>query len=607
MVAVPFSSLCRTTFLTLALATASCGGGSGSDGGNPGGESNVRPVANAGADQNVDDGANVTLDASTSVDEDNDTLTFEWTQTGGATVVLSDADTAQPTFTAPTIAGGTQLEFTVIVTDSADASDEDNVTITVSDVTGPEVAYSIETSVLGDVVLTFTETIVPESLVLEGDFADAETEWNANRTELTLLSPEGGWESGRYQIAGRVADAQGNTTELDADIAIRLIFDTFQAASVVMGQPSFTTGNCNHGGAASANTLCSPYGQPTVSNGRLWVADSFNHRVLGYDGIPEANNAAASWVVGQIDFESNEPGTSASSIHYPVSATEHDGSLYLTDFGNRRILIYNTLPLTPPAIANHVIGQDDFVSSWGNCNSLSLYLPQHMTIVGDRLIVSDTNNNRVLVWNTVPATGGIAPDIVLGQGDLDHCYANDTNQDNLAEAKPDERTLTWPSAVWTDGEKLVVNDGGNNRVLIWNTFPTSNMQAADVVLGQSDFTQNECNDDDQDDTADAVTARVLCGPYRVWSNGVQLFVSDYGNNRVLGWNDIPTSNFIPADFVLGQSEFEHSTSNDEDQDGVRDAAPGSRTFTGPAGLAGHRAKLLVIDESNSRVLVFEGR
>ena len=62
------------------------------------------PTADAGADQTVDDGTEVTLDGSGSADVDGDTLTYLWAQTApdsGADVTLSSTAAEQPTFTAP--------------------------------------------------------------------------------------------------------------------------------------------------------------------------------------------------------------------------------------------------------------------------------------------------------------------------------------------------------------------------------------------------------------------------------------------------------------------------------------------------------------------------
>ena len=56
-------------------------------------------------------GATVNLDGTGSSDPDaGDTLDYSWTQTGGTAVTLTGADTATPTFTAPT--AGTRLTLT---------------------------------------------------------------------------------------------------------------------------------------------------------------------------------------------------------------------------------------------------------------------------------------------------------------------------------------------------------------------------------------------------------------------------------------------------------------------------------------------------------------
>jgi PKD repeat protein len=78
---------------------------------------NTAPVANAGAPQTVNVGAQVTLNGGASSDPDGHTpLTYAWTQTGGPAVTLSSATAAQPTFTAP--AAPATLTFELVVTDS---------------------------------------------------------------------------------------------------------------------------------------------------------------------------------------------------------------------------------------------------------------------------------------------------------------------------------------------------------------------------------------------------------------------------------------------------------------------------------------------------------
>jgi hypothetical protein len=92
---------------------------------------NQAPLANAGSNQSVDTLSTVTLNASGSSDPDGDTpLTYQWTQTDGTAVILSDASAAAPTFTAPS--DPDSLTFSLVVTDSLGlASEADEVTITV--------------------------------------------------------------------------------------------------------------------------------------------------------------------------------------------------------------------------------------------------------------------------------------------------------------------------------------------------------------------------------------------------------------------------------------------------------------------------------------------
>jgi len=96
---------------------------------------NRAPVANAGADQTVEEGATVTLRGS-ATDPDGDTLTYAWTRTAGPDVTLNNANAAMANFTAPDVAADTVFTFTLKVTDPSGASAEDSVSITVTAKTG---------------------------------------------------------------------------------------------------------------------------------------------------------------------------------------------------------------------------------------------------------------------------------------------------------------------------------------------------------------------------------------------------------------------------------------------------------------------------------------
>lgn len=101
---------------------------------------NHTPVADAGDAQVVAEASVVTLDASASFDPDSDALSYDWLQTAGPTVVLSDATAAQPTFTAPFVySGGAVLSFSVTV-DDGESSASDAVDVVVENVNHAPVA-----------------------------------------------------------------------------------------------------------------------------------------------------------------------------------------------------------------------------------------------------------------------------------------------------------------------------------------------------------------------------------------------------------------------------------------------------------------------------------
>jgi len=90
---------------------------------------NSRPVADAGDDQFFDTiVANVALDGTGSYDYDDDTLSYQWRQTDGSSVVIQNPDSPEPNF-APTVEDVYYFELTVF--DGSFYSQPDSVMIVV--------------------------------------------------------------------------------------------------------------------------------------------------------------------------------------------------------------------------------------------------------------------------------------------------------------------------------------------------------------------------------------------------------------------------------------------------------------------------------------------
>ncbi len=381
-----------------------------------------------------------------------------------------------------------------------------------------------------------------------------------------------------------------------------IAFENFQPASLVIGQATFTAETANAGrgtgdpGDVNSDGLATPFGNPVVAGGRLYLPDSGNNRILGFDALPFINGAAADFALGQTDLVSNGTGTSSGQLAGPQTVHAAGGQLFTADTGNNRVLIWTPLPSASGAAAGIVVGQAGFGLNASATTASGLNGPQSCLVVGGKLIVADTDNHRVLIWNSIPAGSGTAADLVLGQGDFTHGQPNDNDQNDIQDGQPSARTLNRPTDIWSDGSQLLVADQANHRVLIWTSFPTADFQPADLVLGQPDMTSATAG----------TSASELAFPTALTSDGRLLFVADRNNNRVLIWTSLPSADFAEADRVLGQNDFTSNAANDDNQDGTADFQPSARTFNAPSGLAWASGQLIVTDAGNHRVLFFDG-
>lgn len=180
-----------------------------------------------------------------------------------------------------------------------------------------------------------------------------------------------------------------------------------------------------------------------------------------------------------------------------------------------------------------------------------LLAPRGICSLGNGFAVSDTGQNRVFIWKNIPETDHAQPDLTLGQ-------LSSKGTERNAGDQPSASSLQYPSGLWSDGEKLMVADAWNHRVLIWHTLPERDGQPADVVLGQPDFSSNQPN---VKAIQASPSARSLYWPYGIHSDGKQLWIADTGNRRVLYFDHIPNENFAPAQQVCGQQNFQQKEYN----------------------------------------------
>jgi len=97
-----------------------------------------------------------------------------------------------------------------------------------------------------------------------------------------------------------------------------------------------------------------------------------------------------------------------------------------------------------------------------------------------------------------------------------------------------------PRSIASDGTRLALSDGNNNRVLIWNSAPTGNTPP-DIVIGQTDFDHN---------APGSGLAQMRWPGQIVFTSDGKLLVADSYNDRVLVWLSVPTSNGKAADFAI---------------------------------------------------------
>lgn len=298
-----------------------------------------------------------------------------------------------------------------------------------------------------------------------------------------------------------------------------------QDADIVIGQADKTITSSNRSSTAAANTLSFPR-SVFVNSSKLFIADTGNNRILVYDSIPTSDGASANRVIGHANFTESEgnrldsatSGVRRDTLNEPTDIFYDGSKLFVADSGNHRVLIYDGLSSNSEE-ADTVVGQIDMTkAALLSPTANTLNKPTHIYVTSnDRLLISDSGNNRILIFHSIPSSNNSSANVVIGQASFTTSASGTSNS-----------TLSNPQDIYADGdETLTIADTGNHRILIYDSVPGSNGAAAHQFLGQPNFTSSQANRGDEPDGS------TLNAPHGVFTNGVILWIADTENHRVL--------------------------------------------------------------------------
>lgn len=392
-------------------------------------------------------------------------------------------------------------------------------------------------------------------------------------------------------------------------------FDTL--ADEVYGQPDFTSGAVPTD--TNALTLHQPADVFVFDTGQIFIADTENNRVLGWDSVDLYENGdPADLVLGQPDFVTADAPAppSANSMNAPSGITVgYDGIIYVSDTGNNRVLVFVPWNIcdfyeyyddiwcieedgyefsdffwpefTNGMEADYVIGQPDFATNSAAATSrTSLKQPMGLvTDINDNLVVADHGNNRVLIYEW-PFSNGLAANRIVGQTVNGLGLAPDWTASEAPDP-PTAVSLNGPTSVAAGilGTQIYIADTGNHRVLVYNDEPADGR--ADAVIGQPDFVSNSPGlGSDKLDTPSGLNMDA----------GNRLFVADTNNHRVLVFDQVNPDG--QADHIFGQPDYDSNVPNNG---GISDAS-----LFAPAGIATDATfmDVYIADRGNNRVLQY---
>jgi len=297
-----------------------------------------------------------------------------------------------------------------------------------------------------------------------------------------------------------------------------------EAPTMVLGQDNLEGCEANRRGLIGSGSLFFPFGICSGNDQHVFVADKDNHRVLIWAKIPFNDGWNADVTLGQTGMDEREPNrgdyeyAGPDTLSFPTGVFYHleSDKFFVVDQGNNRVLIWNKLPNSTGQPADLVLGQKDFISrevnrgyGFSRAADNGMHFPTDVVFGKAGLFVSDSGNNRVLVWNELPTENGQPADVVLGQKNF---AGNAFNRGETVTAATlnDPYGLFLDESLETDDDaeeeeenqwKLYIADRGNSRVVIWNELPTTSKKVGELpdVYGENlVYEQDELMGDDDE-------------------------------------------------------------------------------------------------------------
>lgn len=306
---------------------------------------------------------------------------------------------------------------------------------------------------------------------------------------------------------------------------------TWQAASVAVGAASLSDNSV----ASPSQSKVDPTYCAVSSAGRLAISAVNEHRVLIWNSVPTASGQPADLVIGQTNFTGASPGISATRLNSPGGVAWAGNNLIVADSGNHRVLVFNN-PSTNGQAANVVIGQTSLTANTAGTSQSKLRSPTGVHVNSGVLYIADTLNHRIVVLSSVPTSNGAPFTFNIGQG---------TSWTTLTTGSAANK-FNAPADMTVIDSSLVVADMFNNRVTIFTPVPSGMNSSAVRVIGQTGFGVSGSGLSSTQLNLPAGVAASVDG---------RLAIADHYNNRVLHYYALPTVSGAPADVVLGQANF----------------------------------------------------